>query len=419
MLILILIDGLSADYGAAHRARLPHLSALAAEGLSVARLAASVPGTSMPGRASILTGLGAESHGIYGNHILDGDGFRPVHPDDLRQPGLLARARAAGLDSAGIGFALARPQDVRTYVAPWWIRGFIGGSRFAKRAAQRDWQSVESTRDPGGRLAAMAGIALPYRPGPEDGPFDAARDLMLGMASDRALADWAAGLACTEPPPDLIVTEIDMPDYIQHGWGYESDPAHWALATADLLVGTLLARLAAAGRRDGTVIAVTSDHGHAPIRRAIHPEALLPGAVWEAEGGLLNVILAGTWTEEATTRALAEVGAVPLGDAHLPPDVHGRLASYAAPDEHSFEPAMPGDGPPALFGPPMMVSSHGLRPGHPADERFCLLAGPGVPRRRLDFAGAETLAPTLARLLGLPPAPTDGPTLFDLPAAPG
>lgn len=413
MLILVLIDGLSADYFAAHRARLPHLAGLAGEGLEVARFGAAVPGTSMPGRASILTGLGAESHGIYGNHILDGDSFRPVHPGDLRVPGLLARARTAGLDSAGIGFALARPQDLRTYVAPWWIRGFIGGSRFAKQAARLDWREVEAMRDPGGRLAAMAGVGLPYRPGPEDGPFDAARDLMLGMAGDRALADWVAGLACAESPPDLIVTEIDMPDYVQHGWGYESDPAHWALATADLLVGALRARLAAAGRRDDAVIAVTSDHGHAPIRHAIHPEALLPGAVWEAEGCVLNVVLDGPWTSAAVERALVPLGVEPLGAAHLPPDISGRLAGFVAPEGHSFEPAMPRDGPVEPLGPPMMVSSHGLPPGHPADERVCLLAGPGVPHRRLAAAGAETLAPTLARLLGLPPAATDGPSLLD------
>ena len=415
MLILILIDGLSADYFAAHRTRLPHLEALAGEGLEVARLAPTVPGTSMPGRASILTGVGAETHGVFGNHILDEGTFRCVHPEDLRVPSLQARARRAGRTVASIGFGLVRPDDTDLYVAPWWMRSWVSGSRFAKMSSRIDWLDVQAVRDPAGRLAAIDGVTLPYRPGPDEAPFDLTRDLILGMASDRAIAGWVAGLACGDAPPDLIATEIDMPDYVQHCWGYESDAAHWALSTADLLVGSLRAQLQQAGRRDETVIAVTSDHGHAPIRRAAHPDRLLPDAVWEAEGCILNVLLDGGWTEARVSEALAGIGAVPLGDDHLPPDIRGRLASFAAPEGASFEPAPRGSAGTEPFGPPMMVSSHGLPPGSPADDRICILAGPGVPRRRLAAAPAERLAPTLAHLLGLPPAATDGPTLFDPP----
>ena len=55
-LLLIMIDGVSADYFEAHPNRLPNLSSLAEDGYRVRRMRSAVPGTSMPGRASILTG---------------------------------------------------------------------------------------------------------------------------------------------------------------------------------------------------------------------------------------------------------------------------------------------------------------------------------------------------------------------------
>src|SRR6202008_426555 len=98
--IVILVDGLSADYFAAHRGRMPHLADMAEQGLEVARLRSVGPATSRPGRASILTGVAADRHGIYGNQILDGAKFRSARADDLRAPTLARLATQAGRDVA-------------------------------------------------------------------------------------------------------------------------------------------------------------------------------------------------------------------------------------------------------------------------------------------------------------------------------
>ncbi|MFQ3673996.1 MAG: hypothetical protein SNJ83_10415, partial [Aggregatilineales bacterium] len=52
-------------------------------------------------------------------------------------------------------------------------------------------------------------------------------------------------------------------------------------------------------------------------------------------------------------------------------------------------------------GKPNAISSHGLRPGHPGDDRFALFAGPNVPRGSVEAADAIQVAPTLAKLAGL------------------
>lgn len=51
-LIVVLIDGVSADYFAGDRERLPHPEALARGGILVDRMRPEVCGTSLPGRGS-------------------------------------------------------------------------------------------------------------------------------------------------------------------------------------------------------------------------------------------------------------------------------------------------------------------------------------------------------------------------------
>jgi predicted AlkP superfamily pyrophosphatase or phosphodiesterase len=87
-LIVVMIDGVSADYFATDRGRLPHLSALASRGLVVNNLHAEVLGTSLPGRTSMLTGMTADVSGVYGNKIWDSKRreFRYATPYDIRVP---------------------------------------------------------------------------------------------------------------------------------------------------------------------------------------------------------------------------------------------------------------------------------------------------------------------------------------------
>lgn len=68
-LIVLMLDGISADSFARRRAHMPHLARLAEGGLVVERLSAEICGTSFPGRTSILTGVPAAVSGIYGNVI--------------------------------------------------------------------------------------------------------------------------------------------------------------------------------------------------------------------------------------------------------------------------------------------------------------------------------------------------------------
>lgn len=410
-LIAILVDGLSADYFDSHRPRLPHLSEIAATGTRIARLGSAVPATSMPGRATMLTGVSPDRHGAWGNHVFDGQDFRCALANDLQVPTLAGRATGAGLDVAVLGHAMVHPDDAALFQPPWWLRGFVAGSRFAKSARLDDGIYTEHARDRDGRLAAAMAGGAPLALAAEAAE-DPAAGLMTGMANDQRLLAAAAALACSEAPPDLILTEMAMTDAIQHMHGFATDPAHWVFATADLLIGSLLFRLQRAGRLDDYVVAVCSDHGHAEMEVAIYPEAVLPEHRWEAEGATLHVV-ARTAPERREAQArLAEFGVVPWDSGHVPELHRESIATFVAPDRHSFE-EKPAQAPPEQStGRPKYVSTHGLRPGDPADDRFCAFIGAGIGRAEIGRAEAEDYMPILAGILGLAPDAQDRPDIL-------
>jgi len=390
-LILVLVDGMSADYYERHRDLLPSMRALVGSGTQVRRLRSAVPATSMPGRATMLTGVGPEVHGVIGNHVLDGDSFRVATPDDV----------------AALGFAMLRPSAAAVFHPPWWVRGFMDGSRFEKIPAARSAPYASEVKDPDGRLPAKTTL------GSGPGTYGLSTDgLLRGLAWDAWMMRATAALMTSDAAPDLALTEIAMTDTIQHQFGFASAEAHWSLAHADALVGDLMRALGDAGRLDETVVAVVSDHGHAQMHKALYPDRILPaGMVWESEGATLHVLVDGASRDDVSLR-LAAHGAIAIGSDHVPAAHRARVAAYAAPEGCSFEASPQGTAPDAVAGKPKYVSTHGLRPGDPADDRFCVLAGPGIPQRAVDSADADQLAATLAGVLDVrPPQGTGAPFL--------
>jgi predicted AlkP superfamily pyrophosphatase or phosphodiesterase len=397
-LVVVMIDGLSADYFLQNKERLPCLSEMVDSGFSVTRLRSEIPATSMPGRASIITGVPASQHGVYGNYLHDGVSFRVANPDDINVPTIARRALEAGRDVACVGYAMVRPRDTHVFLPPWWLRGWVQGSRFEKESMKGYTGPNLSVVDPEGRLPSIAAKLPTARK--DYGP--ALEKTVTAMHSDQIIVSAAAALACSSKPPDLILTEIASTDTIQHYYGYEDDVAHWSLMEADLIVGALRARIQCAGRHDDYVIVVVSDHGHSLIQTAIFPDIVIPGSVWQTEGSTLHVELHDGIDSDEIKRRLADHGATVLDNSYMPPSVRNRLASFVAPPLFSFEerPASSSSQPPT--GPPRYKSSHGLRPGSAGDDRFCAIVGPGIPHAFIPTASAEQLASTLMKIIGLP-----------------
>lgn len=398
-LIVIMLDGISADAFARHQGHMPHLASLAKRGLVVQRLAAEVCGTSFPGRTSIVTGVPAAQSGVYGNLIWDGSQFRHAHPDDVRTPTLPALAQVDGRSTAAIGYGMVRPEDAEVFRAPWWAGVFIQRSRDAVPApSSPGWLRAVEHHDPRIRgYAESLGLDLPQLP--------SLSDRILRSAVGDAQIMSLAGTVALAHQPDLLLTEVLLPDTAQHYAGYDSPEALWSFGYADALVGQMLQRLEEASLMEQYAVAVLSDHGHSPIEQALFPEAIIPGSTFACEGSMLHVV-PRTSAELAEVRArLSEFGVEEYPNEHIPEEWRGQVVCFAAPERFSFEfdPARPADAP---QGEPSLRSSHGLRPGMPGDDRFLLLAGSGIPSLKVDRAEARQVAPTLAAVLGLQARPS-------------
>ncbi|AYG63942.1 alkaline phosphatase family protein [Rhizobium jaguaris] len=397
--IVILVDGVSADYFVKHRYRLPTLSRLAGEGLSVERLRPTMPGTSMPGRASMMTGAEPQVNGIYGNHIVKDGSFICADAQYMRVPTIAKLATNSGLDVASIGAGLVDPADCNIFVPAWWERGFLQGSRFFKSLPEDRLGRARIIKDPEGRLAA-AGVLDLFG-------FPAARNtvpstpLMAGLAADHLMVNAAGALACSDNPPDLILTEIEMTDAIQHQFGYESEAAHWSISMADLMIGALVDGLRRVGRESDYAIVVASDHGHSAVHTALYPQAILPDHIWESEGATLHVLVDGSRDRTTVDQLLGQHKVEAWSSDHVPVAERALVATYVAPPGFSFEETPLGTTAQTPTGKPQYASTHGFRPGSIEDDRMCLFGLGGIEPRRLAGSSAEAFAPTVAQILGL------------------
>ena len=159
------------------------------------------------------------------------------------------------------------------------------------------------------------------------------------LAGDAAMMQWSTGLALSDKVPDLIVTEILTPDTVQHRTGYESLLSHWSIMYSDALVGQMLSSLKEAGRDDYN-FAIMSDHGHMKVESVIHPDVVVPDAVYAMESGWLFVNYQNQNQLRDIARKLAEHG-VELSDGEMIPErFKSEVAAFVAPEGMTFEAAI-------------------------------------------------------------------------------
>lgn len=398
-LIVLMIDGVSADHYATLRAELPHLASLERRGFRVHNLHSEILGTSLPGRTSILTGATADVSGIYGNRIWDGEQFRYPNPYDVRVPTLPALARAAERRAAVVGFGMIRPEDADIFRPPWWVGSFVQRARDAEPQPSDDGWLRVATHEPDPVFTAACEVAGVPETLPQVDMSVEANRTAFGLMSDVRMTDWVAALATSPDAPDLILAEFLTPDIVQHYTGYKSEASRFAIMQADMSVGRLLARLEAASMQDEWNLAILSDHGHSPIELALHPGHIIPDVTVQSEGSMLIVAPRDADELADVTSKLAVYGVEPYANDCIPAEYRDRLFIFAAPDRTSFETDNVDNTVPT--GKPNITSSHGLRPGSPGDDRFALFAGPNVAPGSIESADARQVAPTLALLAGL------------------
>jgi arylsulfatase A-like enzyme len=298
----------------------PRLAALAERGTTFSDHHATYPTFTMMNAASFATGDFPEQTGFYGNTLWQPDASGPdvngqplsfvapvftedywvldalnqsAHGQLLLSESLFDVARRAGLRTAAIGKAgAAFIQDLGKSDL-FLDERVVSPAAFAAALQQRGFALPRSA-------AASCGVALKIDNGDptafglkqtfDDGvtsnpadtsgtPYHASNRYLMDVFSEGVLPMYA---------PALSFIWLRNPDSTQHSYGPGSANARDALASQDLLLGTLLERLEQQGPADSTDLLIVSDHAHSsvsgpldlfPLRR-VKPSDSGTGSTW-------------------------------------------------------------------------------------------------------------------------------------------
>lgn len=163
-----------------------------------------------------------------------------------------------------------------TYYAdtlPTWVQAFNAEDRAATRYAGRRWELLlpeSNYPEPDSVVAESAGQGFMF---PHEMPSDAAmaRNVIAGQPwMDELTLDFAwRGVRELNlgggPQTDVLAVSLASLDAIGHRWGPDSREVHDHMLRLDQFLGVFLDSLFALRGRDRVVIALTSDHGVAPV----------------------------------------------------------------------------------------------------------------------------------------------------------
>ena len=283
-LVIVSIDGFSAALAADPSLRVPALRALAARGVRAAGLRPAFPSVTWPCHTTVITGTTPARHGILGNEVIDrASGRVLVHEGDVcdtppRVPTLWDVASQAGLSTAALCWPKTRGAKTLGDNVP----ELLDQALFEACASRPLWDEGLALGLPLTRYAEWS------------------TQRTLNPLQDWLTLELARHLVRRRAPDVLLVHFLTL-DSFQHEFGPASPEACWALEHVDGLLGTLLAELETAGRREGTNVIVLGDHGFVDVSQRCLPNDALRAA------GLLTLDARGHVTG-ATARAATNGG---------------------------------------------------------------------------------------------------------------
>ena len=403
-LILLSVDGLRPDiYRAAEsRHRFPNLTALETAGASAEAVESIYPTTTYPAHATIVTGLAPRAHGIYG-HLASLDPTEKARPwcwfaRVLRAPTLWDVARASGRKIASLSWPVSAGAAMDYNIPEIWNPAAADPHR------DFDTPARHATR---GLFAEVAQVLRP----------------IMGKADPDQLRGEAALYLWNHYRPDLLLVHFVWYDSQAHVFGPASLEALTALESADQAIGKVRDAISADPM---TVLVVLSDHGFVPVEKEAAPLVVFAehGLFARGADGSLTLrrlgavsaggSLAAYWLEEPSSddrRRLATAvdrlratGAVQeIVDRRrlegLQADPDAELMIEAAPG-FCFSDRLEG---PVVSDSPKDRGTHGYFPSHAGMEAMFTAVGSEItPGKNLGRISLKQIAPTLARLMGLP-----------------
>jgi predicted AlkP superfamily pyrophosphatase or phosphodiesterase len=404
-MVVLSVDGMRPDFYGRPKEfglKIPNLLELVKAGASAEVVESIYPTTTYPAHATLVTGVPPSVQGIY-SHLASLDPTEKARPwcwfaSALRVPALWDVARATGRKVAAISWPVSAGAAIDYNIPEIWDptmadphRDFVTAARHSTPGLFPEVLKV---------LQPILGDATPDR-----------------LRSEAALYLW------DRYQPDLLLVHFVHYDQLAHQFGPTSPQALGAIEQADQEIGRFREDIS---KGEPATLAVLSDHGFVPVEKEAAPLSVLAEEGLferEADGtpklGKLGAVHAGGsfavyWLEEpsAKDRASLERAVGRLIEAGTVEEVldRERLESLSAdPDAELSLEAPPGVYFSDRFEGALVRDSlkdrgtHGQLPTRPGLEASFIVVGPHVSvGRNLGRMALTQVAPTLARLLGLP-----------------
>ncbi|MBL9084293.1 MAG: alkaline phosphatase family protein [Planctomycetales bacterium] len=420
--ILVSIDGLANFYFDDHRAHMPTLRRMAAEGARADGMVCSFPTVTWPNHTTLVTGVVPAKHGVIGNAYYDrAKGTNvPFIPDPIfdkdeivKVPTIYDVAHQAGLRTCGVIWPATRNAKTLDFTVP-----DMGGPEAWPQFGTRAWlEELRAEGIPVDRHAAWVS------------------DKSGGVQRDWMYTRMAANLL-EKHQPNLLLLHLIETDHVQHRVGPRTDDAYWAVAYADERIRELMDAVERSGRREQTTIFICSDHGFYPVLKEIRLNVKLKQldllktasdkitdkiAIARPEGGACAVyihddarrseIIARLKSELATIEGVDKVYTpeqfAEIGQPTLESDPRAADLWLSSKKDYSFSDSAAGDN--LIVAKDAQTGTHGYRPDQPDLLATCIIWGAGVkPAAKLGTINNTDIAPTMARVLGVEIPSVDG-----------
>ena len=428
IVVMISVDGLAAYYLDDPKTEMPTIRALAAAGARATMMKASTPTVTWPNHTTLVTGVTPARHGVVGNNYFDrATGKKvtlisdPVFDKDqiVKVPTVYDLAKAAGMKTTAIRWPATRNAGTLDWTIP-----DVGTLELLRKyttpALLAECEKAQIDISGGG--SAEAGSVAPP-PNPTDETCTRIFNLILH-----------------DHRPNLALLHVIDVDHTEHLKGPKSPEAYAAVKAADGQVGKVWEEL----KRDfpgKATLLVVSDHGFSPTKRLILPNVILrkAGLVEKAgkEGasGEVYVVVQGGSAmvyvlDEARRSSVLDrvrkafggvkgvskiVGPGQLKDygvADPKDDPHAPDMMLFAEEGCAFGDTAAGELP--FNEKPERKGSHGHDADLPDLHATFVAWGVGIkPGARLGEISNLSVAPTIAKLLGLSLPNAEGKPLAD------
>lgn len=409
IVVMVTVDGLAADSFDDPKAEMPNIRALAAAGARAKRMKPVAPTVTWPNHTTLVTGVAPAIHGVLGNDYYDRAAREkvtlnadPVHDKDeiVNVPTIYDLAKAEGMTTAAIRWPATRGAKTLDWTMPAMKWG----------PSIREYSTPSLIEE-----CARLGLVISDEDADEE-----SHDEISTRIFDHVLRRHR---------PRLALFHLVDVDHTHHVEGPRTPAAYAAIAAADERVGRVWRTLQEnfAGKAS---LLVVSDHGVSPIEKIIRPNVVLrrsglfdakseknPVQIVVQGGAAFVYILERSRRDELTKKIAHALGSIePI--ARIVDAAHLNDHGIADPDDDPRAPDMVlfarvgfvfGDassGELPVEERPEGTGGHGHDPNVPEVHATFVAWGNGIkPGVELDEIEITRVAPTIARLLGIPMPP--------------